>query len=122
MKFANSSIDVSDGLITDLEKMINCQSFSYLINEDKIPVSNYLFEFIKNHKIKKSRLISNGDDYQILFTASFCKSRIIEKTSKILGIKITKIGKIVSGNNKSSIINQKGKQIQFKNKGFTHNF
>ena len=77
---------------------------------------------IKNKKLNKSKLISNGDDYQVLFTASPGKSRIIHNTSKILRIKITKIGKINFGNKKSYIIDQKGKQIALKNKGYLHQF
>ncbi len=122
LKFANSSIDISDGLIADLEKMLNNQNYSYQINEDKIPISKYLSQLIKNHGFKKSQLISNGDDYQVLFTASSHDSRIIQNTSKFLKIKITKIGKIISGIKKSSIIDQKGKQILIKNKGFIHQF
>ena len=122
LNFANTSIDVSDGLITDLEKMINSQNLSYQLHIDKIPISKQLFNLIKTKKISKSKLISNGDDYQVLFTASPDKSRIIYNTSKNLGIKITKIGKIYQGNAKSVIINQKGKQIQLKNKGYIHQF
>ena len=122
LSFASSSIDISDGLIADLEKMINNQFYSYKIDMEKVPISKYLSMLIKDLKFKKSKLISNGDDYQILFTASPKKSRIIEKTSSIYGIKITKIGKIISGNKKASIINQKGEQILFKSKGYIHQF
>ena len=120
--FANTSIDVSDGLIADLEKMINRQKLSYKLYLDKIPISKQLSNLIKTKKINKSRLISNGDDYQVLFTASSDKSRIIETTSKILGTKITKIGKIYSTTKKSYMIGQKGKQIVIKNKGYLHQF
>jgi thiamine-monophosphate kinase len=122
IKLANSSIDISDGLIADLEKMINNQNLSYQINENKIPISRILTKIVKDHKFKKSQLISNGDDYQILFTASRSKARIIENKSKLLQVKITKIGKIISGLKKSLIIDQKGKQILIKNKGYTHQF
>ena len=122
LKLANSSIDISDGLIADLEKMINNQNLSYQINEYKIPISKILTMIVKDHKLKKSQLISNGDDYQILFTASPNKARIIENKSKLLQVKITKIGKIISGLKKSLIIDQKGKQILIKNKGYTHQF
>jgi thiamine-monophosphate kinase len=57
-----------------------------------------------------------------LFTASSDKSRIISKTSKNLGVKITKIGKIISGTEKSYIIDQKGKQIVVNIKGYLHQF
>ena len=121
-KFANTSIDISDGLIADLEKMINKQNLCYVLNIDDVPISRNLLNLIKIKKLNKSNLISQGDDYQILFTASPTKARIINLTSKNLGVKITKIGKITSVNKKSIIIDQKGKQILIKNKGYTHQF
>ena len=102
--------------------MINNQKLSFSINENKIPVSNALSKIIKQKKMKKVKLISNGDDYQILFTASIYKSRIIAQTSKDLGIKISKIGKICSNKKRSVIIDEKGKEIVLKNKGYVHQF
>ncbi len=122
LKFANSSIDVSDGLIDDLLKMINRQSLSFHLFENKIPVSNKLNNLIKKQRLNKINLISNGDDYQVLFTADIKKARIIQKVSKTTGIKITKIGKIVSGKDRSLIFDEKGKQIQAKSKGYIHQF
>ncbi len=122
LKFANSSIDVSDGLIDDLAKMINKQSLSFHLFENKIPVSNKLSNFIKIQRLNKINLVSNGDDYQVLFTADVKKGRIIQNVSKSTGIKITKIGKIVSGKDRSLIFNEKGKQIQAKSKGYIHQF
>tara|TARA_B100001057_G_scaffold165555_1_gene166211 strand:+ start:70 stop:1029 length:960 start_codon:yes stop_codon:yes gene_type:complete len=121
-KFANTSIDISDGLIGDLEKMINRQNFSFLINENKIPISSNLKKLISKKKLKKINALTNGDDYQILFTASLKKSRIIKKISNKLGVKITKIGKIISGKTNSSIIDAKGKQIRAINKAYSHKF
>ena len=122
IKFANTSIDISDGLIDDLKKMINKQNFSFHIFEEKIPISKTLSQLIKTKKLKKIDITSKGDDYQILFTASPNKSRIIKKASKKTGIKITKIGKIISGKNRSKFINLKNKQIEAKNRGYIHQF
>ena len=122
LKYANTSIDISDGLINDLDKMINKQNLSYILYINSIPISQYLAKLIKNKKLDKSKLISNGDDYQVLFTASPKKNRIILNTSKNLGVKITKIGKIYSGSKKSFVIDPKGKQIVINNKGHTHQF
>ena len=122
LKFANSSIDVSDGLIDDLSKMINTQNLSFHLFEKKIPISNKLSNLIKNQRLNKINLVSNGDDYQVLFTANVDKARIIQNASKTTGIKITKIGKIVSGKDRSFIFDEKGKQIQAKSKGYIHQF
>ena len=122
LRLANTSIDISDGLLDDLNKMINRQNLSFHIFEEKIPVSKTLNQLIKIKKLKKIDIVSRGDDYQILFTVNHAKSRIIKKISKITGIKLTKIGKIISGKNKSKIINEKDKQIEAKNKGYIHQF
>ena len=122
LKFANSSIDISDGLIDDLRKMLNKQKLSYKIFEEKIPVSRNLNTYLKTNNLKKLNFISNGDDYQILFTAGVDKSRIIKSTSKKLGIKISKIGKIRRINEKPVIIDKKGQLLLIKSSGYIHQF
>ena len=122
LSIANTSIDISDGLIADLEKLINKQKLTYQLFFDKIPISNNLAKLMRLNKLKKKNYISKGDDYQILFTAQPSKSRIINKISKSLGIKISKIGKISANSEKSQIIDQKGNKIVFNDKGYYHNF
>ena len=122
LSFANTSIDISDGLISDLEKLINKQNLSYKLNLNSIPISTNLNKLLIQKKLDKISFISQGDDYQILFTANSSKSRIINKTAKSLGIKISKIGKICSSIQKSQIIDQKGNKIAIKNKGYYHQF
>ena len=56
LKFANSSIDISDGLLDDLKKMINNQKLSYEIWEQKIPISRNLQNYIKNNNYKNQIL------------------------------------------------------------------
>ena len=122
LNFANTSIDLSDGLVDDLAKMINNQNLSFSLRENKIPISKNLLKIIKMKNMKKIKLVSNGDDYQILFTARKDKSRIIAQTSKNLGIKISKIGTISSNKKRSVIFDEKGKEIVLKNKGYVHQF
>ncbi len=122
INFANTSIDISDGLFADLDKLINKQKLSYQISLTDIPISKKLKDLMLQKKLKKIDFISKGDDYQILFTASKKKARIIERTFKSQGIKISKIGKICSSNQKSQIIDEKGNKINIKNKGYLHKF
>jgi thiamine-monophosphate kinase len=122
LKFSNSSIDISDGLFADLEKMINNQNVKYEIHLDKVPISKYMEMLVKKHRFKKIKMISNGDDYQILFTANKNKSRIIKTASKKLNLKITKIGRILPSSHESSIIDQKGRVLRVNKKGYVHRF
>ena len=52
-KFATSSIDLSDGLIIDLEKLTNNQNNSYQIYFDKIPLSNNLKSIVNSKNLLK---------------------------------------------------------------------
>jgi thiamine-monophosphate kinase len=121
-KFANTSIDISDGLIADLDKMINNQKLSYKLFLKDIPISNNLKKVLDFKKLPKINYVSNGDDYQVLFTASNNKMGIIKKIASNYRVKITKIGTIQSHVKKSSIIDSKNVQISIKNKGYFHKF
>jgi len=121
-KIANTSIDISDGLISDMDKLINKQRLSYNILLSKIPISFNLYKVLKNKKLFKKNFISNGDDYEILFTASKNKRSLIKKISKISKNKITRIGYIKKNLNKSSVLNGLNTKITLKNKGYFHTF
>ena len=121
-KFANTSIDISDGLLADLDKMINNQKLSYKLFLQNIPISNNLKKILYLKKLSKINYISNGDDYQVLFTASKNKIRIIKKIASNCRVKLTKIGTIQSYVEKSSIIDGKKRHITLKNKGYFHKF
>ena len=121
-KFANTSIDISDGLLTDLDKMINTQKLSYKLYLNEVPISKNLKKIIDLKKLSKINYISNGDDYQVLFTASKNKRRIITKITTNFKIKLTRIGTIHSVGKKSSIVDHKNREISLKNRGYFHQF
>jgi thiamine-monophosphate kinase len=122
VKFANTSIDISDGLLADLDKMINNQKLSYKIFLNDIPISRNLKKILDSKNLPKINYVSKGDDYQVLFTASKDKMRIIKKIASNCRVKLTKIGSIQSYTKKPSIVNAKNVQISLKNKGYYHNF
>ena len=122
-KIANTSIDISDGLLIDLNKMINAQKISSEIYYDKIPISNKLKIFLNKNSIKKSKFIFNGDDYQILFTANKSKRDKIDKISRITQTKISRIGKILSKKKfKFRLLNADKVLNLTKIPGYEHNF
>ena len=121
-KIANTSIDISDGLIADLNKLINNQNLSYNIFLKDIPISKNLSLLIKSKKLSKKNIVSRGDDYEILFTASKQKRNIIKNISRLTKIKITRIGYIKKNLSKSNVISSTGSKISFKNQGYFHTF
>ncbi len=96
--FANSSIDISDGLIKDLRSICDASKCGAQIDFSKLPLSINMKKIIKKNKIKFKNVFSKGDDYQILFTARKKYRNFISKTSKKTNTKITRVGLIRAGN------------------------
>ena len=85
-------------------------------------MSKNLNSAINLTNLSKNKLISKGDDYQILFTSNRKNRNFIKKISSTKNIKITRIGKILNSRHKSSIIDRNGQLIKINNKGYTHTF
>ena len=84
---ASSAIDISDGLIQDLNLVCKSSDVGADVHLSMIPTS------VEN---KTLELINSGDDYQICFTASEDKSAKVNNISERLGVPITEIGKITN--------------------------
>ena len=122
INFANTSIDISDGLISDMEKLINNQKLSYEINIDKIPISKFLKDYLKKNNKDKKDFVFKGDDYQLLFTSSIKNRRLIKSIAKKMNQKVTIIGKI-NNNLKSNLLMFDNKPVKLaKYKGYSHKF
>tara|TARA_B100001250_G_scaffold25667_1_gene21236 strand:+ start:130 stop:1089 length:960 start_codon:yes stop_codon:yes gene_type:complete len=121
-KFANTSMDISDGLISDMIKLINKQKLSFEIDVNKIPISKNLEIYLEKYKKLKTLYLFNGDDYQVLFTASKNNRSLIKSIEKKMNQKITRIGKIINANKKNSIILDNKPLNISKFKGYSHKF
>ena len=115
-------MDISDGLFSDMTKLINLQKLSFIIDINKIPISQNLKIYLKKYDKKKNLYLSNGDDYQILFTASRKYRSLIKSIGKKINQKITIIGKINNDYKKNSIMLDNKPQNLTKFRGYSHNF
>ena len=120
--FANSSIDISDGFFQDLKHILSNSNLSSEIFVNNIPISVYLNSYLKRKKKSKLNFISNGDDYQILFTANKSKRNLIKKISKATSTKVTRIGIITNKSISKHIKLINGKFELPKKLGYIHNF
>ena len=122
-KFANTSIDISDGLLIDLNKMISQQKNGFSINLNHMKISNQLKKFLsKNKRLNIENTIFNGDDYEVIFT-SYKKNRsLIKSYAKNKNLIIQRIGSILKKNQESCILKGSNKLKINKNLGYTHQF
>jgi len=104
---ANSSTDISDGLLNDLNNICTTSKLGAEIKFSSIPKSKEVFKFLNTYKRYEKQILIGGDDYQILFTGP----KGLDKYKNV-----TKIGRMTR---------KKGIKIIDKNfnnllEGFTH--
>ncbi len=72
---ASSCIDISDGLIQDLNHICKKSQVAMQIESDKIPLSqNLLTNYSKQKALEFS--LTGGDDYQLAYTSFHCENGI----------------------------------------------
>ena len=120
-KFASASMDVSDGLLIDLKKMLGNKKFGYVVDFNLLPKSKYLNKLINEKKKLFMNYLFKGDDYQILFTSKRKFRKTILKYSQKWNQKVTRIGYITNNNSDYLKFNDKlNKIIDYQ--GYIHNF
>lgn len=85
---ASSAMDISDGLSTDLRRLVAASGLGALINEESIEVH----PSIAHAQGLLSLQVDAGDDYQLLFTASPKHELEIRRTAAQNDTKVQKIG------------------------------
>ncbi len=92
-KFVDSMKDISDGLIGDLNNMLDKNGA--IIDIKQIPFSKNLKKIIKNKKINFNHILNGGDDYELIIISNRKFRNKIINIAKINKTKITLIGKTI---------------------------
>ena len=87
--------DISDGLIGDLNDMLN-DNFGALIYTNEIPLSTKAKKIINlDNDIKLENLLNAGDDYELIIISNQKNRNKIFNIAKKNKVKISCIGKII---------------------------
>jgi len=92
--FASSAIDISDGLLLDLERLLAASGLGADIRLTNLPVDAVL-EQLSDEK-SWSFCLSGGDEYELLFSLPPARRGDLERLAQALGIRLTVIGDISS--------------------------
>jgi thiamine-monophosphate kinase len=91
---ASAAMDVSDGLLTDLQKLCAASGCGARLDIDALPRSPQMRELFGPQACDDYAL-AGGDDYELLFTVPRERSALASRLSA--GVSLTQIGVIVEG-------------------------
>jgi len=109
----NSMIDLSDGLSMDLNRLAKASKVGAYIYKSLIPLSNM------SESIEKA--IFQGEDFELLFTASKKESkRIIKAMGKRKDLPLSLVGEVLDKNIGIKLIGENGKKTTLNSQGYKH--
>jgi len=108
----NAMMDISDGLLIDLERMMAESRKAARIHLECVPIPGIL-----RREQKESLALSGGEDYQFLFTFPKDKRPVVAEMIE-RGLLISIIGEVLSG--KGVEVYEKGRKTLVPLKGYEH--
>jgi thiamine-monophosphate kinase len=115
-----SMIDVSDGLLLDLERITVEQGVGARLNLSRIPVSREYSEHIGECRDDfYGAALSGGEDYELLFTSPAARRELVREISSALDMQVTEIGE-VTAEPALTVLDTGGNEVGIKRKGFIH--
>ena len=92
---ANSCLDISDGLLGDLQHILKASNVGAEITLSAIPTSKFIALHLHDSSFQQF-ILAGGDDYELCFTAPQDKTSDIRTLAQTLKLPLTKIGTITS--------------------------
>lgn len=94
LNLASSAIDISDGLISDIQHILQRSKVGVSLDVAQLPVSNELIQFVGSTVAAQQYALTSGEEYELCFTVPEQNKGSIESALAHCGAKITCIGQI----------------------------
>nr|WP_283106156.1 thiamine-phosphate kinase [Shewanella saliphila] len=93
---ATSAIDLSDGLVSDIQHVLKASKVGAIIDVSQIPLSSSIKVNLSREEAL-SYALTGGEDYELLFTVPESQRGAIDTALIHAGVKFVKIGQICAG-------------------------
>src|SRR5271156_2653255 len=108
---ASAAMDVSDGLAGDLAKLCAASGVSAVIDASSIPLSATVRKLLANDTIGIERVVSGGDDYEILCTISEDCYESFAQQARRAAVAVTTIGTVIAGAGNPRFLDLQGREL-----------
>jgi thiamine-monophosphate kinase len=111
-----TAIDVSDGLIADLDHICESSKVNAKINMEQVPVHPLVTAHCPN---SQQLALSGGEDYELIFTAD---KDTVARAKRALGCPVTVIGDITEQElpTRVLVVDRRGTIVPYEKKGWDH--
>ncbi|HEY6334612.1 MAG TPA: thiamine-phosphate kinase [Alphaproteobacteria bacterium] len=116
---AHAAMDISDGLLGDLQHICDASHLGAIVESARIPLSQAGQAVTWMDAALMESVLTGGDDYEILFTAEPSREAALVALGRELGTPITRIGAMEEGK-AVRVIDHEGREMAFAQPGYRH--
>ncbi len=120
LECASGAMDVSDGLVGDLAKMMRVSGVSAEVELARVPLSPDATALIAAHPSSLETGLTGGDDYEILASVPLQNAAEFETRAAQAGVAVTRIGHVVRGDAPPQFRDAEGGSIAFARGSYSH--
>ena len=118
--FAAAAMDVSDGLVKDFTRMCAASAVGGRIEAPRVPLSEAARAVLSAGDATLERLITGGEDYQVLAALRPASAPEFERGAAAAGVAVTCIGSIEDASAGVSVLGADGRPLALAAAGWDH--
>lgn len=118
--YASASMDVSDGLIKDFDRLCRASGAGGRIEAARVPLSDAAQTIVARSGATIADLMTGGEDYEVLAAIPAQRAAEYERSAVAAGIAVTRIGAIAEACDGIAALDASGQQMQLARTGWDH--
>ncbi len=115
---AHAAIDISDGLLGDLQHVLKQSNVGATLQADDLPLGEIL-KSTQTTTVCHEFALNGGDDYELCFTAPTSKREAVHLAANIANTVVTRIGQITAAR-EINILNAAGEALAISSNSYDH--
>lgn len=117
---ASGGMDVSDGLVGDLAKMLRVSGVSGRLDAARLPLSGAASAAVGLDPRLRDTILTGGDDYEVLASVPADRALAYEAAAAAAGVPVTWIGEVLPGTAPLVVVDARGAPLRFRRSSFSH--
>ena len=117
---AHAAMDVSDGLLGDLGKMLRLQGLTATLALPDIPLSPAARALVAAHPRLWAHVLADGDDYEVVCAVQPDQVDAFVRDAAVAGIAVARIGTAEPGDATLQVIDAAGRPLDLARRSFQH--
>ncbi len=118
-RYANASMDVSDGLVGDLGKLLRASGLGATVEISKVPLSKAARAAIAADPAAIETVLTGGDDFEVIATMPARAVAAFQAMARRAGVATREIGKVTAGQG-ARFLDRGGRELRFRRASFSH--